>query len=427
MPSEPTPAKAADLTTEVGKPSVRSVRSPYRSSQATGLNPAKLGRLVRQSDDGDTDAFFTLAAEIEQRDSHYRSVLTARKQAVSGEAFSVIAASDETVDQEIADEVRKLVSAPIFEPLVFDVLDALGKGVSFIEIIWDTSGDKWKPARYEWREQRHFAWDLDTLSTPLLKTDTNPMGEPLAPYKWIVHAPKLLSGPAYQSGLARTAASLWMFKSLTLRDWLAFQEQYGMPIRIGKYPVGTPPDDITALETAVTSIGADSACTFPDTMNLELVERSPGGSGENLYLKAADYWNGEISKLVLGQTMTTEDGSSLGQAAVHERKEMTVNKADSRHACASITRDVITSFVRLNYGPDALVPTLHQPMRSPVEQAAYMALVKGFVDMGGKVEASVVRDQIGLPDPPKTVEGGEPPELLERAATPVAAVKPVAE
>jgi phage gp29-like protein len=423
MPSEQTP-KVRDLKEEVGRPSVRSIRSPYRSSQAAGLTPARLGRLVRAADEGDTDAFFTLAAEVEQREPHYRSVLTARKQAVSGEEFHIAAASDKRADQKIADFCRSLIADPIFEPLVFDVLDSLSKGISFTEIIWDTQGSEWRPCRYEWREQRHFAWDEDTLSIPLLKTDAHPMGEPLAPYKWIVHAPKLLSGAPYQSGLARTAMAIWMFKSLTIRDWLAFQEQYGMPIRVGKYPTGATPEQRTALELAITNIGADSGCTIPDTMLIEFLERKAGGGSDKLYQGSADYWNGELSKLVLGQTMTTEDGSSLGQAAVHERKEMTVNRADSRSACAAIARDMLTAAVRLNFGPDAAVPRLFQPMRSPVEQAAFMANVTAFVELGGEVEESVVRDALGLPDPPKPKKGEEPPRLLKRAA-PVAPVAPV--
>ena len=421
MPSEPKTPKGADLKTEVGKPSVRSVRSPYRSSQASGLNPARLGRLIRASDDGDTDAFFALCQEIEERDSHYRAVLTGRKQAVSGAELHVVATDDKRAPRKIADAVRSLVKAPEFEGLVFDLLDGLGKGVSFVEIVWDTSGSEWRPSRYEWREQRHFAWDTDTLSIPLLKTDSHPRGEPLAPYKWAVHAPRLLTGPVRRAGLSRTAAAIWMLKSFTIRDLMVFSEQYGMPIRVGKYGTNPTPEDRAALDAAITNIGTDAGASIPDSMKIEFVERKGGGSGEDLYLGTAAYWNGELSKLVLGQTMTTEDGSSLGQAAVHERKEMAIIKADARAVCATIVRDVITPFVRLNFGPDVEIPTLAYKIRTPSEQAVFMQNVTQFVKLGGILEQSIVRDELGFPDPPQP-ENGEPhPLFLGVAAKTIAA------
>jgi phage gp29-like protein len=39
---------------------------------------------------------------------------------------------------------------------LFDMLDAIGKGVSFTEIVWDTSEGQWRPARLEWRDPRWF-------------------------------------------------------------------------------------------------------------------------------------------------------------------------------------------------------------------------------------------------------------------------------
>lgn len=421
MPSEPKAPKAADLKSEVGKPSVRSIRSPYRSAQATGLNPARLGRLIRASDDGDTDSFFTLCQEIEERDSHYRAVLTGRKQAVSGAELHVVATDDKRTPRKIADAVRRLVAAPEFEGLVFDLLDGLGKGVSFVEIEWETSSAEWRPRAYHWREQRHFTWDMDTLEVPLLRTDARPMGEPLAPYKWAVHAPKLLSGPVRRAGLSRTAAAIWMLKSFTIRDLMVFSEQYGMPLRIGKYGPNPTPEERAALDAAITNIGTDAGASIPESMKIEFVERAGGSSGEKLYLGTAAYWNGELSKLVLGQTMTTENGSSQSQAEVHERKELAITKADARAVCATIVRDVITPFVRLNFGPTVEIPSLAYKIRTPSEQAAFMQSVKQFVELGGVLEQSVVRDELGFPDPPQPEDGKPHPLFLGVAAKTIAA------
>lgn len=407
------------LTTKQARPSRFGVRSPYRTSVATSMRPERLARLLQAADEGDTDAYFTLAGEIEERDTHYDSVLRSRKLAVSGEQPNVRAASDRRIDQKVADACRTLVAAPEFEGLVFDLLDGLGKGISLVEIDWQTEAERWTPKSYTWRPQRFFTWDPETLSIPRVLTDANPSeGEELAPWKWAVHTPKLRSGPAFRGGLARAAITIWMLKSYTLRDWMAFLEVFGLPIRVGRYPASATPDQIRTMQQAVADIASDAGCAIPESMKIDFVEPGSRTGGEKLFRGTAEFWNAELSKLVLGQTMTTEDGSSLGQAVVHERKELMINRADARAVAATITRDVLTPFVRLNFGDTVEVPALFFEIRSVAEQKAFMENVTGFVAMGGEVEQSVVRDKLGLPDPPKTVEGQDPPKLLRAAARP---------
>ena len=60
-------------------------------------------------------------------------------------------------------------------------------------------------------------------------------GGELEPYKYIIHKPKLKSGLPIRNGLARLAATMYMLKGFTLKDWWAFAEVFGMPIRVGKY------------------------------------------------------------------------------------------------------------------------------------------------------------------------------------------------
>lgn len=418
------PVRTADLKVERGGSTLTGIRSPYRDSQASSINPIRLGRLLRAADDGDTDAFFTLAQEIEERYPHYDAVLRSRKQAVSGADVQVIAASDMRRDQKIADACRELTRQPAFERLCFDLLDGLGKGISFVEIGWNTDNGQWTPSSYTWREQRHFTWDPETLSIPLLRTDAHPMGEPLTPYKWAVHAPQLRSGPSRRGGLARSAVTLWMLQSFSIRDLMAFLEQYGMPIRVGTYEDNATPEQQAILATAIANMGTDAGCTIPKSMAIALVERKGGAGANDSFLPFVNWLNGECSKLVLAQTMTTENGSSQSQAEVHERKELALNRADDRAACATIVRDVFTPFVRLNFGEDALVPGLSHIIRSPKEQAAWMANVTAFVELGGEVEMSVVGDRLGIPDPPQPKGDEPPPKLLRAKASPAAETKP---
>ena len=55
---------------------------------------------------------------------------------------------------------------------------------------------------------------------------------------------------------------------------------------------------------------------FPEGTDIEVVESSKGDAF-NVYDKRVDRANSELSKLIIGQTMTIEDGSSLSQSQTH--------------------------------------------------------------------------------------------------------------
>ena len=125
-------------------------------SISSTLDPARLRTILQNAATGDILDYLVLAEEMEEKDLHYGSVLGTRKRAVSGVPVSVEAGSEAPRDIEIADAVRKLVDAPEFDELLSDLLDALGKGFSAVEPIWELKGDQLWPVRYEHRDPRWF-------------------------------------------------------------------------------------------------------------------------------------------------------------------------------------------------------------------------------------------------------------------------------
>src|SRR6202040_249362 len=96
-----------------------------------------------------------------------------RKNAVVQLDLIVRAVSSGAEDQRAAAMVREMIcDGPIqLDSVLFDVLDAIGKGFSATEIMWDTSGREWFPAQLKWRDPRWFAFDLrsggEILVSPL--------------------------------------------------------------------------------------------------------------------------------------------------------------------------------------------------------------------------------------------------------------------
>lgn len=415
------------LEGELSAASLTGVRRAWNEAIARDLTPSRLAGLLRRAADGDADSYLALAEEMEEMDLHYASVLGTRKRALSGIEPRVEAASDQARDIAIADAVRKLVNPLVWPDLVEDLLDGLGKGYSVVEMVWDTGAKPWKPDRYEHRDPRWFRYDDHSRRELLLKDEANPMGVLLPRNKFIVHEPKLKTGIPIRGGLARLAAWCFMFKHYTVVDWVSFVETYGMPIRLGKYGPGASDKDIGVLRRAVTELARDAAAVLPDSMRIEFEQVANSGSGFEVFERLAQYLDAQMSKAVLGQTMTTDDGSSMSQAQVHDQVRRDILRADARQLSATLNRDLVRPFVDFNFGPPAAgYPLLLHPVLEPEDTKLLVDALEKLVPMGLEVEASVVRDKLGLPDPPPPEKRGPEVKLLTAPAAPVSPPAPPA-
>lgn len=383
------------------------VRTPWHDTQLMDLDPEKLIRILRDAAEGDANAYLTLAEEMEERDLHYRSVLSTRKLAVASLPATVKAKSDDARDVELADAVREvLVESHEFPDLVFELTDAIAKGYAIIEIDWDTSSKLWIPNSYEWRDQRHFRWDQTLRRIGLLTETDSAWGEPLAAYKYVFHTHKLKSGAAVRSGLARAACAAFMCKAFGIKDWMAFAEIFGLPIRLGRYGPTATEDDLKTLAVALANIGTDAAASIPKEMELEFKEAAKGTGGDKLFHVLASFFNQEVSKAVLGQTMTSDDGSSLSQARVHNDVRLDILDFDARQISAAINRDLVKPFVDLNFGEQErnAYPEIRIAYDEPEDLKALTEAAIPWVDRGMTVEISVLRDRFGFPEPEEGAE-----------------------
>ncbi|RWE49366.1 MAG: DUF935 family protein, partial [Mesorhizobium sp.] len=108
-----------------------------------------------------------------------------------------------------------------------------------------------------------------------------------------------------RGGIARAVAWTFLFKSFTIKDWAIFCEAYGQPLRLGKYDAGASDKDKQILLDAVSNIGVDYAAIVPAAMAVEFIKADISGS-HGLYKERADWLDQQVSKVVLGQTATTD-------------------------------------------------------------------------------------------------------------------------
>jgi phage gp29-like protein len=388
----------ADLTREIAAATVGGVRSPLTGYPGDGLTPERLASILRAADAGDPRDYLELAETVEERDPHYTGVLGTRRRAVSQLEVTAEAASDEPLAVEMADRVSAWLKRDELSEELFDLLDAVGKGYSFTEIVWDVSSGFYEPA-LAWRDPRWFTFDRTDLSTPLL-LDDHGTGQPLPAFKFIVATMKAKSGLAVRGGLARPALWTWMFKAFTQRDWAIFVQNYGQPVRLGKYGAGASPQDRATLFRAVANIGGDMAAIIPESMQIEFIEAANLGAGHQVYKERADWLDQQVSKLVLGQTATTDSlTGGLGSGKEHRQVQEDIERADARQLSGILNRDLIGAWMMLEGVPREHWPRLKIGRPEQADVKMMVDAVAQLAPLGLKVGQRQMRELIGLGAP----------------------------
>lgn len=407
----------ADLAEQRASPVANSNRDLWSGGKVVGLTPEKLASILERVRRGENPAeYLELATEIEQRDAHYRSVLSTRKHSIEGLEIYIQAGSEDAQGLKIAEAVQEdILNHPDIMDLRKNMLDALGKGFSVNEIMWDTTGLRWKPKEILFRDPRWFAYDKQ--SGLLCLRDTS--GEqlvPLSPYKFIVHEPNLLSGMQITSGLSFTALFYWLIKTYDVTSWAAFADRFGYPVRLGKYGRKATKEDIATLKRAVAAIGSDVGAVIPDAMAIDIIESKTTSSNSEVYEKIAEWVDKQLSKLVLGQTASA-DGTpgKLGDSQSQEEVRQDILKADIAQAEHTINRDLVIPYVQLNFGEQSLYPRLVIQYTEEKNISLIVDSVAKLTPFGLRVKAEEMRNLLGLTAPDKEDEVLEQPIVYHSA------------
>jgi phage gp29-like protein len=238
------------------------------------------------------------------------------------------------------------------------------------------------------------------------------------PFRFIYHRAKLKTGQPFRGGIARVVAFSWMCKAYTVKDWMAFVETYGLPLRLGRYDKAATKKDVSVLFRAVANIGTDAAAVIPKHMDIEFVQNTSGGGSHPIFENLARYVDEQISKAVLGQTMTTDNGSSQAQANVHNDVRHDVAKSDARGVTGTLNRDLVVPAVLFNFGAVEGFPKIQITVEEPEDITAKVDGVVKLADAGVTFKATQARAIVRMDDPDKGDEvfGGTPPETPTETA-----------
>ncbi len=378
-----------------------SLAERWSSYPSVGLTPPRLAEIFRDADQGDVYRQMELFEEMEEKDAHLAAILQTRKLAVLGKDYEVLPYAKTPEDEGIAAAVGEIVYAiPDLEGVLLDLLDAIGKGFALGEIIWEVVGGAARVAALRWVPQKKVTFG-DDLKPRLLTPEAPWQGVEPPPWKVIYHRYKARSGHASRAGVLRVVGWMYLLKNYALKDWAAFNEVFGMPLRLGKYDPTASPADREALMRAIRNLGSDAAGIISKATEIEFIEAAKRGN-TNPYQAMAEFCNREMSKAVLGQTLTTDTAGATGTystARVHATVRRDLVQADVQALAATLREQLLRPLVGFNFGWDRAVPWFRFKYEEEEDLKTLSEVYRNLASLGVPLSQEHLAERFGIPLP----------------------------
>jgi hypothetical protein len=338
-------------------------------------------------------------------DLHLSAVMQTRLNNVLGRPYKV-----QNAKGEEQPELTKLLKKTWFIKFCTYALEKIYYGHSLIEFPMPENGE-FKDCDLVPRQ--YVSPELGIVrSMPGMITGT-PFREDAAFTPWLIEV-----GELTDLGLLNKAATMAIYKKNVSGAWADFTEIFGMPFRAIK--TEAQGKDLDELEDMLRDMGQNSYGVFPDDVDIQFIAAPT--ANERLYDTFIERANSELSKLILGQTMTTDAGSSRAQGEVHERVAGSYTKADSDFLL-SLVNDKLLPFL-IQHGYQLAGCEFVWDDSEQLSKPELFKIVQGVMkDSGYKVEKAWLESTFGI----KLEDKPEPPAAQLPPAAPGAPPAPGAQ
>lgn len=291
------------------------------------------------------------------RDDQVASTWAQRRLALTSCETVVEAGGKDALSQQAAAALQEEMDAINWDDITDKALYAAFFGWGVAEVIWRPEGSRIRFDRILVRDRARFRFDRERNLH--LWTSGSAWRQMPERKFWSVVAGGDHHDQLYGLGLANALYWPVFFKRNDIKFWLIFLEKFGMPTAIGKMSAGQLDDPeqrrkgLAMLRQIATDAGVLVPVNDKGEAIVELLEAARSGAAD--YESLQRVMNEAISKVVVGQTMTTDNGASLSQAKVHAGVAQKIVAADADLLCGSFNQGPVKWWTEWNF-PGAVPP-----------------------------------------------------------------------
>jgi phage gp29-like protein len=287
-------------------------------------------------------------------DSHLESVWSVRCAAASGGEWFMAPGDDSGTAKEIAAAFADELAGMNIPQIIEEMMDAVAYGYSPLEVIWVPKGERWGIANIVGKPPHWFEFNQTNklvMKKGAIATEELPENR----FLLVRHRPSY----ANPYGVKVFSKCYWpvTFKKNGFRWWTVFVEKYGGAFLFGKYPANASEPQKDDLLKSLVKMAADGVAIYQDGTEISIVSAADKRGGSDVHQAYIQSCNAEISKAVLGQTLTTEIGEkgSYAAAAAHNLVRKDIAAADRMRVSSAFTH-LAKIYTFYNFGAEAPVP-----------------------------------------------------------------------
>lgn len=279
------------------------------------------------------------------RDEQVQAAMEQRVASVVGQKWRVDRGGESELDREAANFIQEVIDGLDWDGINRQMLWATFYGFSVAEVIYKVEDGKIVIDDIKVRERENFEFNFS--EKPVF---TNIKGKKKAldnPYFWWCRFGSVNHSELYGRGLANSLYYPVVFKHAGINYWIDFLDKFANPSMIGKTSeFSNNIDDSAELLKTLQDLRGASGAVLNSGEEIDIVESERSGGD---YSTFDDRCDSAISKTILGQSMTIEDGTSrsFGKTMLEIRSERA--RGDDNMVSGSFNRQIIPFLIDSNF------------------------------------------------------------------------------
>lgn len=258
-------------------------------------------------------------------DLHIGSQIETRIIKTIGQPFVLVHRTNKT----ISEDHTELLKRPWFTQLTRHFVESIFWGHSLVELVAKTKNSRSKLVDSEFMS-------CDLIPREHVKPETgqlvvNPFDQDGLAFREEPFNRQLIEmGRPDDLGLLSSISLEFIYKNFSKTDWARHAEKFGFPMIAYVPSPGTTQAELEEIDKQLANMGQNMYALLQPGSNPPVLLGDQKSNPHEMYLQRMVYADNQISKRVVGQTMTADNGSSRSQAEVHERMLDEFIEADMR-------------------------------------------------------------------------------------------------
>jgi phage gp29-like protein len=315
----------------------------------------------------------------------------------------IVAASGDSPGEKKAAELCNLALAAMEEHAEYPLENSLGclqeaalRGHRALEVVWGYGGGLWLPEYLRDIPNRRLTHT--GIEWRLLTIDEQNYGVPFPDKKVLMATHMAHADNPYGEALLSRCYWPYMFKHSGLKWWVTLAEKHGIPWIVARLGGSAEEPQRRDLLGKLVALAVDAITVLPKEAEIDI--KGLAGVNPDVHAELIKVCNAEISKVLVGQTLSTEldqKGGSRAATETHSELRGEIVEADGK-LVARVMNRLFAWITELNLGPAIPAPKFKWVDEDVPPTAWALVADKAIKAMPGKVPRRWAWEKFGIPE-----------------------------